>query len=565
MLISPFVCLAADNQDYAKILANIRHLNYEEIVKLGDRYIQQNNVDSAIVLYSYVANCYSPNNDDADNYYCVLSCLKAGDAYCSKFLYANALSMYTEGLKINETCTNKSSLVLLYKSVGNLYCFFEDYERGIVFYEKGYEHCGVRETRKLKWSILSNLTCAYCFTGQLKKAKERYAQMVKTMDRTDEVEVFMQIYCQGLIFQVQGNYPEAIRCLHEAERSTTLPEYDCYAYDKLYRMYRDVEMPDSTILYLKKCYELSRQNNMQRMHVQTLKDLAYYYQGRNSDKSIRYFAAYSNLTDSIYNYRQFNRVRNEQLFYEVEKTNNGILRLKLEHDVMHQKLNRQYVIIVASLGFLLLVVIFTLIVWRQKMRIQKVYSDLFTVNQNMLAEEKINKELNNTFRQKIADLMSELQRYQQKAPVGTDEQESDSEGLKGKTEYGGKAILDDESALVLAKKIMQVMEDKVYCDPDFSQERLATLVGSNYKYVSFVINKYYQKSFSQFLNDFRVKEAQQRLVDSSYNHMTIQAIAESVGYKSSATFIRSFRNATGLTPSLYQKMAFDKGKKDFNS
>ena len=40
-----------------------------------------------------------------------------------------------------------------------------------------------------------------------------------------------------------------------------------------------------------------------------------------------------------------------------------------------------------------------------------------------------------------------------------------------------------------------------------------------------------------------------------YGNYTIQAIAESVGYKSHSSFIKVFRKITGIPPSIYQKMA----------
>ena len=63
-------------------------------------------------------------------------------------------------------------------------------------------------------------------------------------------------------------------------------------------------------------------------------------------------------------------------------------------------------------------------------------------------------------------------------------------------------------------------------------------------------------NFRAFLNRYRVKEAMRRLEDiDHYGHLTIKAVAESVGYKSQATFITVFTKETGLKPSLYQHLA----------
>ncbi len=96
----------------------------------------------------------------------------------------------------------------------------------------------------------------------------------------------------------------------------------------------------------------------------------------------------------------------------------------------------------------------------------------------------------------------------------------------------------------------------VYCDPDFSIDRLSAAIESNSRYVSEVINEEYGMNFRAFLNRYRVKEAMCRLEDmENYGHLTIKAVAESVGYKSQATFISVFTKETGLKPSLYQQLA----------
>ena len=49
-----------------------------------------------------------------------------------------------------------------------------------------------------------------------------------------------------------------------------------------------------------------------------------------------------------------------------------------------------------------------------------------------------------------------------------------------------------------------------------------------------------------------------RLVDTeTYGCYNIHGIAESVGYKSTSNFISAFKKVTGMTPSLYKKMAME--------
>lgn len=91
-------------------------------------------------------------------------------------------------------------------------------------------------------------------------------------------------------------------------------------------------------------------------------------------------------------------------------------------------------------------------------------------------------------------------------------------------------------------------------NPDFSLNALADAVGSNTRYVSWVINDTYGKNFKTMLNEYRIKEACRRLLDTEhYGNMTIQAIYEEVGYTNNVSFIRAFKKVNGMTPSEYQR------------
>jgi AraC-like DNA-binding protein len=66
----------------------------------------------------------------------------------------------------------------------------------------------------------------------------------------------------------------------------------------------------------------------------------------------------------------------------------------------------------------------------------------------------------------------------------------------------------------------------------------------------------YKFNFNNLLNEFRVREACRRLAeDDIYTNYTIEAIAESIGFKSRSNFISTFKKLTGITPSEYKRIA----------
>ena len=106
-------------------------------------------------------------------------------------------------------------------------------------------------------------------------------------------------------------------------------------------------------------------------------------------------------------------------------------------------------------------------------------------------------------------------------------------------------------------RIKKVMEDvDEYCSPEFSVLRLSSLAGYKPKDISEVIHDFYNCNFNAFLNEYRIREACRRVAeDSSFTRLTIQGMANSVGFKSRSAFIAAFKKFAGLPPSEYIKIS----------
>ena len=108
----------------------------------------------------------------------------------------------------------------------------------------------------------------------------------------------------------------------------------------------------------------------------------------------------------------------------------------------------------------------------------------------------------------------------------------------------------------LLHRVLYIMEtsEEIY-DNDFSLDRLTELVDArSSNYVSQVLNEHYDHTFKEMLNDYRIREACRRINDHDhYTQLTVQAIAQSVGFSSYPNFVSNFKKFTGLTPSTYRK------------
>ncbi len=106
----------------------------------------------------------------------------------------------------------------------------------------------------------------------------------------------------------------------------------------------------------------------------------------------------------------------------------------------------------------------------------------------------------------------------------------------------------------LNDQLMNAMRtDKLFLDEALTIHSLATKLGTNSKYLSQLINTEYNKSFVVFINEYRIENAKQLLLDGSSNNLTIEAIGYESGFKSKSAFNAAFKKFTNKTPSAFLK------------
>jgi len=101
--------------------------------------------------------------------------------------------------------------------------------------------------------------------------------------------------------------------------------------------------------------------------------------------------------------------------------------------------------------------------------------------------------------------------------------------------------------------LKQVMEvNRYYQDPELSLALLAGNVGLPARELSQIINTVLNKSFNDFINEYRIRYVISKMHDPAYKHITLLGIAYEAGFNSKATFNRTFKQITGKTPLEYK-------------
>lgn len=254
-----------------------------------------------------------------------------------------------------------------------------------------------------------------------------------------------------------------------------------------------------------------------------------YYKALNVPDSVeKYHYLYLKGKEAVSNDNKLYEVGEKEFISKIERVNEEVISLSGKNRIQRMQLTA------AVVALLLLLALIGVALWAY-IRLKNKSAQLYRKNVEMIDEQR-------QFHTREKQLQDELERLM---------------AADTSTKPFQRSVITDAEAEILYSRIVKIMEEgREVFQPDFTLERLSVLAGSKPRVVSQVINMKYGSNFSQFLNTYRLREACLRFQNTDkYGNYTVEAIAESVGYRSRTGFSSLFKKATGLSPSEYHRQA----------
>ena len=118
--------------------------------------------------------------------------------------------------------------------------------------------------------------------------------------------------------------------------------------------------------------------------------------------------------------------------------------------------------------------------------------------------------------------------------------------------YKKSSLLESDKDRI-QNKIKQKMEVELYFKNNLiSLSKLSNLIKENKHHLSQVINERFEKTFFELVAFYRIEEAKKLLLADTDKKITIEELAEEVGYNSKSSFNSTFKKHTGKTPSKFR-------------
>jgi len=117
--------------------------------------------------------------------------------------------------------------------------------------------------------------------------------------------------------------------------------------------------------------------------------------------------------------------------------------------------------------------------------------------------------------------------------------------------YENKKIVDTEADSLIEQLAQMMQVDELYKNANITMPQVAKLLGISTPYLSQLLNDNCSKSFSLFINEYRIEVAKALLVEEK--QISMEVIAERCGFNSQSTFYSTFKKIVSTTPAKYRK------------
>ena len=445
--------------------------------------------------------------------------------------YPKALDLYLNFIReADDDPSLARELMTAYISVAVIYGSYNDIENAIAYNTRAYELARKLDDTRISELALTNLAQSYLEQHDYCKASQM-ADSLLCLDRAASKTIdFHYSLIRAEVALEHDRYDDAMPFIMRADsvaRNSGLSPYEQSApLELLAYYYERRDMSDAQLDCLNDVWRLVNEGRDPQPKAESARALMQFHMSHgNLDDARKFQDAYLSLTDSLVNLGQFLSVSAHH--QQSQMTSKGDKINLLQREALYHK-----TIIAVTASLLILAIVFIGVIIYQKRSLNSAYHALFDKSQQLMG------------------ITSET-------PQPTDGDEYTETGSEANRRSCSSDKDDDERNRLLYDRIVKTMETTSdYLKPDFGLSNLVAMVDSNVAYVSKVIKIYSNMNVPSFINEYRVREACRRIADDrSFSKLTFAAIGESVGFSSQVSFNRAFKKATGMPPSVYQKMA----------
>ena len=525
---------------------------------------KQSQADSNTVkLYFELFEVYSTINNDSAIYYLkkaqsvsrqvgyTYGLVKSLNLIGKARMYAgendSAFNYHLQAGKLAQEHNFKDQQSLANIGMGLVHRNFGDHKSAVSYFEKALAIAEELPEADIKLRALNCLAAASLDQGNFEKAIRQFEEVLQLrLERGDSNSIASAYNNLAVTMRGLKEYDKSINYYKKAIEYKKGYQSDrnlTFFYLNLAEAYFLTGKYDSCYIYLQKGKEMNESQGLIEAKLGVYGNLALYYASNDSqERAVEYLDLYYKTVDSMKSRESIQQIADLRVHYETEKKEIKIAQLNRE------KAQRNKWITILVFFSITLAGLLVAVFYQLKQR-KVAYKALLNKNLEIVRIHKRHPQTN-----PLNDDVTEVT-----SDAGEEtEWEKDQSTVE---KYKSSGMSDKARDKILEDLLYKLKKEKIYLQSDITVDRLATMLETNNKYISRVINEEFNTSFINLINEYRVNKARELMTDSKTEHFTMEAVAYDVGFNSVSTFNRAFKKVTGLVPSQYKKLLQDEQQK----
>ncbi len=496
------------------------HYSAEELYAHGQSYKDRQLPDSALACFTMCAMKFDHDGSRKDIATSVKAMRMEAQLYFYDFYdYDDACDKLSRAIQLCKSYRLTEILPMILLEQAGVYMTYanqnpseERFRHSENLYREAFAKAYAQGDKKSMSIAFSNLVCRFHGQNRLKELSKEFDIFGKTIGvDTSSKFTFSKVLYKGMQAEIAGNRQEARRTFLSVDSSSVKPRHEFELVVSAIRSLLAEENIDSAIILEHRLLRLCQNHDLKDGRAVVLRDLATLYEADgDSAMASKYSIQALQCKDSLINVHHLDRVNAIQFLEEMHQMQDDIKKNARHSVALHMIIAILVIIMIGGSAW-----------W--------------------YIAHKRNKRAIAKALEAVANIEKETQ---------TPTTEDVEEAQKYKT-----SSLDNQTRMVLIERLQKAFNPS---NPElymvgFSIKDVAKNIQSNSRYVSQVVNEHFGCNFSTLLSTIRAKEAARRIANTEeYGAMTFEAIGNSVGFGSRASFNTAFKRVMGMTPREYR-------------
>lgn len=540
--------------DTAKDIEALSRFSAGQLMDKAEDCYKNSKVDSALLVYNLLAERYSDRQSPADIRCSVHAMAKLGNIYrIHYFNYPRAYSYLNKAVSLSRRHNIPSvhsyacsCLALLYETEANSNDHVELADTVIHLLRESFNVAYEAQLwEEMLTAVYNMAVCAYS-QEKMEHVKAEFEIFRKTRFPGDVKSVdYTRHFCDGVEAMAGKDFPKAEQAFALMNKFAVTKQQKLNYYSNMAEVYyrtNQVEKAIQTLDYLRG--EAEMEGNKYFLMQVYGEYCSYYEKLGNMAMVEKYRLAYLEKKTEVQNTEKLRMISDMRFINQIDSINMEMKTLEQSHRSQHR-------VLLSLAVFAVILIILLVCLLRAYRQLNRRNEALYLRHKESLRNERDER----AHRQRLLQILHEKELREQQERVEDNKKSDLSEAEKNAKTLANS--LSEERIEEIFNKVGQAMTDTdLICDEKFALKDLADAIGERQREVSQVINDRYGVNFHTLLGEHRVKEACRRINEqASYDSMTIEAIAASVGIKSRSHFAITFKRITGLNPSEYIRIA----------